>query len=524
MVLRSANFPPQCGEFHDGGPVIVFAGRMRFRIQRSVGVERIGITAGSGVHRTRILAAGLAIALGGFALVGCTSDGTSNDSVQASSSDSSGSSDSSVSGVSGETSPAPQSTAHGPSDTTGAGGTSSDTSVDAAVGAGATRHVPKDFATVQAAVDGSSPGDLILIDPGIYNEAVVVRVNDITIRGMDRNTVIFDGGDEIENGITVAADGVAVENLTLRKYAFNGLLFTKAYDDDVDAKQHTVLKGYSTSYVTAHNNGAYGIYAFFAQGGRIDHTYTSGHPDSGIYVGQCKPCDAVVSDNVSELNAIGYSGTNASGNLFIINSVWRRNRIGMTPNSQDQERLAPQGDVVLAGNLVADNQDPGAPATPKGAAGFGIAVNGGERNQVVKNRVVGNSSAGIALTDFNTYKPAGNVITENVLEGNGTDLVFASTAGQASLDAAENCFAKNTFATSLPDAIETAFPCDQRATGSISTGVFQIPTPPPDVDYRSVPAPADQPNMPDAATALRTAVSRGVPAVDLSTITVPPAQ
>lgn len=183
---------------------------------------------------------------------------------------------------------------------------------------GVVRHVPKDFPSVQLAVDGSSPGDLVLIDPGTYAEAVVVRVNDITIRGVDRNAVIFDGNDEKENGITVAADGVSVENLTVRRFAFNGLLFTKAYDDDVDAKQHTVLRGYRASYVTANNNGAYGIYAFFARGGLIDHTYTSGHPDSGIYVGQCKPCDAVVTDNVSELNAIGYSGTNASGNLFII--------------------------------------------------------------------------------------------------------------------------------------------------------------------------------------------------------------
>ena len=397
-------------------------------------------------------------------------------------------------------------------------------SVAEPVGEGVTRRVPADFPSIQAAVDGSQPGDLVLIDAGTYKEAVVVRVHDITIRGADRNTVIMDGGDEIENGITVAADGVAVENLTLRRFAFNGLLFTKAYDDDVDAKQHTVLKGYRASYITAHNNGAYGIYAFFAQGGMIDHTYTSGHPDSGIYVGQCKPCDAVVTDNVSELNAIGYSGTNASGNLFVINSIWRRNRIGMTPNSQDQERLAPQGDVVLAGNLVADNQDPGSPATPKGAAGFGIAINGGERNRVFNNRVFGNRSAGIALTDFNTYKPSGNAVTENVLNDNGIDLFFASTAGQTSLDAAGNCFARNTFATSLPDAIEQALPCEQPVTGVITTGPVQLQNPPPDVDYRSVPVPAAQPTMPDAATAPRTSVSRDLPTVDLTTITVPAGQ
>jgi len=387
---------------------------------------------------------------------------------------------------------------------------------------GRTLRVPADFPTVQAAVDGSGEGDLVLIDKGTYNEAVVVRVPDITIRGVDRNEVVFDGKDEIENGITVAADGVAVENLTLRRFTFNGLLFTKAYDDTVDASEHTVLNGYRASFVTAHNNGAYGVYAFFARAGLIEHTYTSGHPDSGVYIGQCKPCDAVVIDNTSELNAIGYSGTNASGNLFIINSVWRRNRIGMTPNSQDQERLAPQGDVVLAGNLVADNQDPGAPSTPKGASGFGIAVNGGERNRVMKNRVVGNDSAGIAVTDLNDYQARGNVVSGNVLEGNGVDLAYASVSGSTSLPAQGNCFSDNSFGSSLPEGIEKLLPCGDPARGSIASGSFPLQKPLPDVDYRTIVFPPPQPDMPNAVTAPRTAVSRGVPSVDLAVIVVPP--
>ena len=139
----------------------------------------------------------------------------------------------------------------------------------------------------------------MLIAPGVYREAVTVRTPGIAVRGLDRNAVVFDGEGQKENGILVAADGVAVENLTVRRYAVNGLLFTKAYDDG-DPTQHTVLDGYRASYVTASNNGLYGIYAFFARGGQIDHAYVSGHPDSGIDIGQCKPCDAVVTDSVTE--------------------------------------------------------------------------------------------------------------------------------------------------------------------------------------------------------------------------------
>ncbi len=395
-----------------------------------------------------------------------------------------------------------------------------------------TINVPADFASVQKAVDASKPGDLVLLAEGTYTESVIVRVPTIVIRGIDRNLVVFDGGDTLENGITVSADGVAIENLTLRRYAFNALLFTKAYDDSVDAKEHTILNGYRASYITANNNGAYGIYAFFARGGLIEHTYTSGHPDSGIYVGQCKPCDAVVTDNVSELNAIGYSGTNASGNLFVINSIWRRNRIGMTPNSQDQERLAPQGDVVLAGNLVADNGDPGSPSTPKGASGYGIAVSGGERNRVVKNRVVGNVTAGIAVTDLNAYKPSGNSVSENVLERNGTDLAYSVVKANSKVASSGNCFAKNKFTSSSPAEIETVLPCERAGAGAgaaatagegreVQTGSLTLQNEPPDVDYRTIAFPPAQPSMPAAKTAPPISASHTISNVDISAITVP---
>jgi pectin methylesterase-like acyl-CoA thioesterase len=53
--------------------------------------------------------------------------------------------------------------------------------------------VPDDFATIQEAVDAAAPGDLILISPGTYNEAVDVATDNLTIRGLDRNTVVLDG-------------------------------------------------------------------------------------------------------------------------------------------------------------------------------------------------------------------------------------------------------------------------------------------------------------------------------------------
>ena len=88
-------------------------------------------------------------------------------------------------------------------------------------------RVPQDQETIQEAVDAAEPGDLILVDEGIYKEAVDVTTEDLTIRGVDRNEVILDGEFELENGIRVLdTDGVVVENMTARNYTCNGFFWT----------------------------------------------------------------------------------------------------------------------------------------------------------------------------------------------------------------------------------------------------------------------------------------------------------
>ena len=43
--------------------------------------------------------------------------------------------------------------------------------------------IPVSFATIQAAVNAASPGDVINVDAGTYHERVVVNTPAITIRG-----------------------------------------------------------------------------------------------------------------------------------------------------------------------------------------------------------------------------------------------------------------------------------------------------------------------------------------------------
>lgn len=385
--------------------------------------------------------------------------------------------------------------------------------------------VPSDAATVQDAVDDARPGDIVEVSPGTYRESVKVTTDGIVIRGTDRNAVVLDGGHTLANGIYVAADGVRVENLTVHSYTQNGVVFngidaasgTGGVDPDTAyGTDGQSLDGYEVRYVTAHNNGLYGIYAFASVNGRIEHSYASGHPDSGIYVGQCKPCNAIVRDSTAELNAIGYYGTNASGDVWVIESVFRRNRLGIAPNSQEMEKLAPQEGTTVAGNTVADNDDPAAPAIPDGFFAGGIVVGGGSRNVVVRNRVEGHDYVGIAVIDFNRFVALGNRIEANTLTDNGTDLLHR-VAGD--LSGGENCFTGNVFTVSLPSDIERVLPCGT-AVGTVSLPRVRPPVAPPDVDYRRVAAPPPQTSMPRADFA-RPAGTAEFVRPELASITLP---
>lgn len=384
---------------------------------------------------------------------------------------------------------------------------------------GKTIHVPADEPTIQEAVEKAHPGDLILVAPGTYNESVEVETKNLVIRGEDRNTVVLDGQFKKVNGLDVSADGVAIENLTVTGFTQNGVIFDGGYDrpeGSTPGEGKDTLVGYRVSYVTAHNNGLYGIYAFASRDGLIEHSYASGSADSGFYVGQCKPCNAVLTNLIAEKNAIGYFGTNASGGVYVINSEFRNNRLGMTPNSQKAELLQPQEDTVVAGNWVHDNDDPQSPEIARGYFGGGIAIGGGTKNLVTKNLVTGHDGVGIEVTPLNENNPENNRIIGNVATDNAVDLSYAVKGGKA----LGNCFEANTFGTSDPKDIEKVLPCNSVAGDGIPEPSHKQPLAPKGVDYRDVPKPGPQPTMKNPETA--PALPAGPPpAVDLASIKVP---
>lgn len=386
---------------------------------------------------------------------------------------------------------------------------------------GRTINVPEDAPTIQKAVDQAKTGDLVLVAPGVYHEAVKVTTDGIVIRGVDRNTTILDGQFKRENGIfVVGADGVAIENMTARNYKTNGFFWN-------------AVLGYRGSYLTAYRNGDYGIYAYDSQYGQFDHSYASGSPDSGFYIGQCNPCHAVITDVTSEYNLLGYSGSNSSNDLAIVNSKWLHNRSGIVPNSLDSEELPPQGGNTIAGNLVADDGNPKAAGSTSPtwdpAYGFGIIVFGGVGDVVTKNRVADNKKVGIGISpnpglQEKTWPATGNQVTGNVVERSGIADLGAVLITQGD----GNCFGGNTFTSSAPSDIEHVYPCSGSPTADPSVGAFDLSmfldasANPKGRSYKQTPVPGKQPNLPGGAKAK--VKPAGAPApVDLAAVQVPAA-
>jgi plastocyanin len=313
---------------------------------------------------------------------------------------------------------------------------------------GFTRAVPTDYPTIQSGVDAADPGDLVLVEPGVYREAVSVTTPYITIRGTDRNDVILDGEFTRENGIAVTADGVAIENMTARNYTINGFFWNG-------------VTGYRGSYLTAIDDWVYGIYAFDSVDGLLEHSYASGSWDAGFYIGQCRPCDAVVTDVLAEYNGLGYSGTNSSGNIWIVDSEWRNNVGGIVPNTLDSELLPPVSDVVVAGNYVHDNgEDELAPnrTAEWSAFGNGILLAGARDSVVRNNLLVNNRTSGVlvvSMIDKNLWPSGGNQVLDNVSMGSGrSDYALGGPGEQGS------CFAGNDGDSTTPRLLGLLHSCE----------------------------------------------------------------
>jgi len=425
------------------------------------------------------------------------------------------------------------------------------------------------YRSIQAAVNAARPGDWILIAPGDYHEqgikgasepaGVLVEKARLHIRGMNRNAVIIDGtkpgartcssrrsDQEVprdgRNGIEVfKAAGVYIENLTVCNFLYttNGDEGNEIWWNGGDGSGKIGMGSWWGDYLTATSTysngvnapfGAYGIYVSNSRGpGSVDDSYASNMGDSAYYIGACPNCNAVIDHVRGQDSALGFSGTNAGGNLLIENSQFDHNKTGPTTNSENnddapspQNGHCPNGTAGPLGNgiceiwrdnLIDDNNNPNVPGNGTNAfaglapVGLGVVLAGGRYMELLDNRIFGNDAWGVAVVDFPDqetpppvahcqggvyvipppasplcyYPSFGDVVANNSFARNGD--YGNPTNGDIALYAQEhdpgNCFAGNTDPhglSSAPANIQSSpfNPCGQANSNTGPTAEAQI--------------------------------------------------
>ncbi len=313
--------------------------------------------------------------------------------------------------------------------------------------------------SIQAAVDAAAPGSTILVQPGVYPEAITIAKPGIRLMGMGagsaaaRAVVIQNpGGADDGIAVTPAGQGVEIAHLTVRGFAENGLLLT-----GVDR--------FRLEDITAIDDGEYGLFPVFSSNGVIQGCTASGHTDTGIYVGQSD--HVTIRQNTAFANVNGVEVENSSY-VDVDGNESYGNVDGILIVLLPGLDVKVSSNILVRNNRVHDNNLPN-PASEGFVefvpSGSGILVVGTDTTTVQQNVVTGNSFVGIGVANTGLLAQLGGFpidvepfpdhtrVLGNVALGNGgaqpipflppgVDLVWDGTG-------TDNCWSRNKFGASL---------------------------------------------------------------------------
>lgn len=297
--------------------------------------------------------------------------------------------------------------------------------------------------SIQAAIDSASPGDTILVRPGVYHETVLLYKDRIKLQGSLASIRPPGSSTSLCGwvGICISTGSGYVHGDIVSGFLVSGF--------DIG------ILGYGVDHPMIINNNAfdnaeYGITTFVAISPTIANNSAQGSGEAGIYIGDSPTVNASVHDNGGKNNTFGLLYRNANGGS-IVHNTFQHNCAGMVIMA---DAPGPASNVTIQSNTVSGNSNACSSSDLGPISGAGIVLAGADHSLVHNNNVRDN-----VPSDFTSYQ--GGIVV--VAGPGGTPASFDTISGNTALHNSPdiywdslghgNVFRFNTCQTSVPHGL-----------------------------------------------------------------------
>jgi len=320
--------------------------------------------------------------------------------------------------------------------------------------------------SIQAAINRAHPGTTIQLEKGVYHQAVQIRKDGITLRGVGNShsgTVLKPPAAKPHTLCTAVFGVTGVCILAKQVNMKTGAVLQTVNNDTITGIYVTNFPsngvfGYGTNgltvtQVTAVNDGDYGISRFESTRTLFANDIAVGNHEAGFYVGDSPHADTVVRNDIAVGNTLGIFVRHAR-HVAVFHNLATKNCQGILVLDDGQPGGA--GNVVIAHNAAIANNKfcPKSEEAPP-LQGGGILLLGATQSLVVHNLVLGNrgnqfNSGGIRVMSAAMFKgsnPNNDAIVANrAFHNSPADLIWDGTG-------VGNKFVANHCGTSIPPGL-----------------------------------------------------------------------